>query len=55
MRKVILERFLSKAKFFLGEYRQWRRPEHFENQLFFNINSPYWNEKDIGNNVKHLF
>ena len=31
-----LERFFSKAKFFLGDYRYRITPEHFEAQLFLN-------------------
>ena len=32
-----LERFFSKAKFFLGDYRYRITPEHFEAQLFLNV------------------
>ena len=42
-----LERFFSKAKFFLGDYRYRITPEHFEAQLFLNVNKDWWDQGTV--------
>ena len=37
-----VERFFSKAKFFLGEHRHALLPENFEGQLFLSMNKQFW-------------
>ena len=42
-----LERFFSKAKFFLGDYRYRITPGHFEAQLFLNVNKDWWDQGTV--------
>ena len=42
-----IERFFSKAKFFMGSHRCAMTPEHFEAQLFLHVNKTFWDVNTI--------
>ena len=46
-RLSMIERFVSRAKFILGQHRYAITSEHFESQLFLKTNCQFWVIKTV--------